>query len=110
VFTTQPGSISQGNRLGTVVVTEKDSGGNTVPASGTVTFTVVACGGPVVIGTVPMTAGVATLSASNQGFYTLATGLQVGASNGSLAASSSGFDVTSNSDLAFSNGFEACRL
>ena len=73
-------------------------------------FTVVACGGPVVIGTVPMTAGVATLSASNQGFYTLATGLQVGASNGSLAASSSGFDVTSNSDLAFSNGFEACRL
>ncbi|GAA0707131.1 hypothetical protein [Dokdonella soli] len=110
VFTVQPTDANQGNALGTIQVTEKDPLGHVISASGTVDFTITACGGTVDLGSVMMTAGVATLT-STQRFYTLAAapGLTISASNGTLNATSNGFRIVA-ADMLFSDGFESCRL
>jgi hypothetical protein len=58
-----------------------------------------------------MVNGVATLS-SSQVFYTLATGLTIGATNTNnlVTGTSAGFDVVVNGDLIFADGLEGCRL
>jgi hypothetical protein len=108
VFTLQPASVNQGDRLSTVQVTEQDQFGNLIADTSTVDFTMTACAGTVNLGSVPMSNSVATLD-SMQRFYTQASGLKIGASNGTLSATSSGFDVSVNADLVFSESFEACR-
>ena len=59
-----PDTSSAKPTLGTVVVTEEDGGGNTIADNATVDFSVIACGGPFVIGSVAMVNGVATLTVS----------------------------------------------
>ncbi len=110
-FTTQPADVSQGSQLGTIAVTEYDANSNVVTSDNTssVAFTLTACGGPVTLGTVSMASGVATLPASGIRFYTPASGLQVHAATGALSATSNGFRVIADADLAFSDGFDGCR-
>jgi hypothetical protein len=109
VFTIQPANLGQGDMLGTVQVTERDSiTGNTISDSASVDFTIVGCGGMIDLGSVPMSNGVATLN-STQRFYTAATGLTISAATSSLSKASSAFNVAAG-NVVFSNGFEACRL
>jgi len=108
VFTTQPADVTRGTTLATVVVTEQDGSGNTVSDNATVTFTVTACGGPVTLGSVAMSNGVATLN-SSQRFYTLASGMTIGASTPSLSGTSAAFNVVSGTDFVFGDGFDGCR-
>jgi hypothetical protein len=108
VFTLQPANVKQGDRLSTVQVTEQDQFGNLIADTSTVDFTMTACAGTVDLGSVPMSNSIATLD-SMQRFYTQASGLKIGASNGALNTTSSGFGVSVNSDLVFSDSFEACR-
>jgi hypothetical protein len=114
VFTTQPSDVTQGGVVGTIAVTELDAGSNVVTSdsSTNVDFTVSACGGAVSVGQATMNNGVATLSTNSQRFYTVASGLQISASDASLslAAGSDPFAVLANSDLLFSDGFDGCRL
>ena len=98
----------RGNSLATVVVTEQDGSGNTVPDNATVLFSVTLCGGPVALGNVAMNNGVATLN-SSQRFYTLASGLTIGASTPSLSGTSAAFNVVSGTDYVFGDGYEGCR-
>ena len=115
VFTTQPVDVSQGGSQGTIAVTEQDGSGNTVSDTATVDFTIAACGGPIDLGSVAMVSGVATLT-SAQRYYTLASSLTVNAAVTNpnptpIAAVASGtFNVTANTDLMFSDGFDGCRL
>ena len=106
VFTQSPASLNQGDMLGTVQVTEKDSLGNVIPASGTVDFTVATACGTVDLGTAPMTGGVATLS-SSQRFYTVTSSRQIAATFTTQSATSTAFPVLANGVL-FADGFE-CR-
>jgi hypothetical protein len=108
VFTTQPADVLRGAELGTIAVTEKDADGNVVPDNAAVDFTVVACGGPVDLGSVAMTNGVATLS-SVQRFYTIASGKSVSATQAALNATSATFNVVATADYVFADGYEACR-
>ena len=109
VFTIQPANLNQGDMLGTVQVTEKDSiTGNTISDSASVDFTIVGCGGMIDLGSVPMSNGVATLS-STQRFYTAATGLTISAATSTLSKASNAFNVAAG-NVVFSNGFEICRL
>ncbi|MDE1961704.1 MAG: hypothetical protein KGH80_08890, partial [Xanthomonadaceae bacterium] len=60
-----------------------------------------------------MSNGVATLPNSTQRFYTIATGLTVGAASSGTFSGTAGsgtFNVTSNPGLIFSDGFDGCRL
>jgi subtilisin-like proprotein convertase family protein len=110
VFTTQPANVTRGQALGTVVVTEQDGSGNTViDNSSTVAFTITACGGPINLGNIAMVNGVATLS-SSQVFYTVASGLQINASTGTLNGTSQTFNVVAGADYVFADNFEGCRL
>jgi len=109
VFTTQPADVGRGNLLNTVVVTEQDGSGNTISDNATVTFTITACGGPLTLGSVAMVNGVATLNA-NPRFYTMATGLSIGASTSSLSGTSANFNVVTAPDFLFADGFDGCRL
>jgi hypothetical protein len=110
VFTTQPSNILAGSKLATVVVTEEDMQGNVVNDSATsVDFTVAACGGSADIGRVTLTNGVGTLN-SGESFYGVASGLHIIASTGAISAQSAGFNVATNADMVFANGFESCRL
>jgi hypothetical protein len=108
VFTTQPIDVTRGNALATVVVTEQDGSGNTIPDNATVAFTTSACSAPLNLGSVAMSNGVATLN-SNQRFYTLASGLSIGASSGSLTATSGTFNIVAGTDSVFADGLEGCR-
>ncbi|MBU6199439.1 MAG: hypothetical protein KGP08_07270, partial [Xanthomonadaceae bacterium] len=115
VFTAQPANVAQGTTQGTIAVTEQNQYGYVVTSdnSSTVNFTVVACGGPVSLGSATMSNGVATLSNSTQRFYTVAAGLTTGAaSSGTFSgtAASGTFNVMSNPGLIFSDGFDGCRL
>ncbi len=110
VFTTQPSNVTRGQKLGTVVVTEQDGSGNTVlDNSSSVTFTITACGGPITLGSITMVNGVATL-ASNQRFYTIASGLQINAGTGMLNGTSQTFNVLADANYVFADGYEGCRL
>ena len=110
VFTTEPANVTQGNTLGTIAVTEEDAKGNVVNDNRNVDFTIAACSGSVDLGNVAMVNGVATLSGGSQRFYTVATGLTIGATGpSSLSVTSTGFNVVTG-DLLLSDGFEACRL
>jgi hypothetical protein len=106
VFTQSPSSLNQGDMLGTVQVTEKDSLGNVMPTSGTVDFTVATACGTVDLGTAPMTSGVATLN-SSQRFYTLTSSRQIAATFTTQNATSTVFPVLA-SGVLFADGFE-CR-
>ncbi|MBS0556195.1 MAG: hypothetical protein JSR27_02145 [Proteobacteria bacterium] len=113
VFTTQPVDIARGTTQGTLAVTEQNQFGYVISSdsSSTVNFSVVACGGPVSLGSATMSNGVATLSSSAQRFYSTATGVTVGAdSSGIGSATSNAFNVIANSDVLFSDGFDGCRL
>ncbi|MDE1884853.1 MAG: hypothetical protein KGH92_02965, partial [Xanthomonadaceae bacterium] len=115
VFTAQPANVAQGTTQGTIAVTEQNQYGYVVTSdnSSTVNFTVVACGGPVSLGSATMSNGVATLPNSTQRFYTIATGLTVGAASSGTFSGTAGsgtFNVTSNPGLIFSDGFDGCRL
>jgi hypothetical protein len=109
VFTPDPADLLRGTALETVVVTEKDSLGNTIDDNATVDFSIAACGGMVDLGSVTMVHGVATLQ-SNQQFYTIASGLRINASAGALNGTSQTFKVISNADFLFADGFDGCRL
>ena len=112
VFTVQPGDVSAGDALATIEVTEEDPFGGVIDDNtSSVDFTVPACSGTVDLGSVVMSHGVATLG-SPQRFYvpTDPSILQVTAKTASLTATSAGFIVQANSDLAFADGFEDCRL
>ncbi|MDR3388561.1 MAG: protease pro-enzyme activation domain-containing protein [Rudaea sp.] len=115
-FTTQPSDLIQGDTLGTITVTEQDGAGNTIADTATVDFTISACGGTVDLGSASMVNGVATLN-SAQRFYTApVTGLTITASvtipnpTPIQSLTSGDFNVSTNSDLVFSGGFESCRL
>jgi len=109
VFTVQPGSLTQGDMLGSVQVTEKDSiTGAVIADNASVDFTTVACSGSLDLGSVQMTNGVATLN-STQRFYVVASGKTVSATSGSLNTTSTAFNISANAGLLFSNGFEGCR-
>ena len=108
VFTTQPANVPRGDTLATIVVTEQDGSGNTIADNATVNFSITACSAPLQLGSVAMVNGVATLN-SNQHFYTLASGLTIGASSGSLSANSGGFNVVAGTDYVFADGYEGCR-
>ena len=113
-FVQQPADVLQGNALGTVTVEERDAFGNRVTAdsSTSVALTLTACGAPLTLRNSTLASGLATFAApaSSFHFYTLASGLQLQASGGSLGtATSQNFNVISNSDLAFADGFESCR-
>jgi hypothetical protein len=109
IFTQSPANLVQGATLGTVVVAAEDASGNVEPVSGTVDFTIAACGTVFDLGSATMTNGVAALT-SAQRFYTPNSGLSLVARYGSLSATSAAFAVSANSGLLFSNGFESCRL
>ena len=108
VFTTQPADVSVGDELGAVAVTEEDANGNTVPDTASVDFSINACSGTIDLGSVAMSNGTATLD-STQRFYTLATANKINASSGAFNAISAGFNVVTNTDYIFADGFEACR-
>jgi len=113
-FVQQPANVLQGTPLGGVSVEERDAFGNRVSAdsSTVVALSVTACGGPITLQSVTLTNGLATFAAPSSSFkfYTVASGLHVSASGGSFgAATSQAFSVTSNSDIAFGDGFESCR-
>ncbi|HZX90654.1 MAG TPA: hypothetical protein VFE67_08430 [Rudaea sp.] len=112
VFTAQPAAVTAGGVLGTIAVTEKNPLGDTIDDNASVvTFTITACGGPVALGSAAMVHGVATLDPVLH-FYTVTdpTTLEVTAKTAALTASSNGFVVQANGDLAFADGFEGCRL
>jgi hypothetical protein len=112
IFTTQPGAVTAGGVLGTIAVTEKNPLGDTADDNvSVVTFTITACGGPIALGSAVMVHGVATLDASLR-FYTVTdpSTLQVTAKVLALTASSNGFVVQANGNVAFADGFEGCRL
>jgi len=90
--------------LGPVQVTEKDSFGNVIPASGTVDFTVATACGTIDLGTAPMSAGIATLN-STQRFYTIAASRQIAATFTAQNATSPAFPVLA-SDALFADGFD----
>jgi hypothetical protein len=106
VFTQSPTSLNQGDQLGTVQVTEKDSFGNVIAASGTVDFSAATVCGTVDLGTAPMSGGVATLN-STQRFYTVTANRQIAATFNAQNATSSTFAVVA-SGILFADGFE-CR-
>jgi len=112
VFTTQPGDVTAGGVLATIVVTEKNPLGDTIDDNASVVdFTLTACGGPVALGSATMVHGVATLNPTLH-FYTVTdpSTLQVTAKTLTLTGSSDGFVVQSSGDLVFADGFEGCRL
>jgi Divergent InlB B-repeat domain len=111
VFTLQPADVIAGNALATIEVTEEDPFGSPIDDnSGMVDFTVAACGGSVDLGSATLVHGVATLDTAVR-FYTVTdpSTLQVGAQMSALTATSDGFVVKANPDLAFSDGFDSCR-
>jgi Divergent InlB B-repeat domain len=108
VFTTQPADLTRGSVLSTVVVSEQDGSGNTMPDNATVDFTIAMCGGTLDLGSIAMSNGVATLDSAER-FYTIASGLTLSAAAGGMNATSSGFSVTAGTDFVFGDGFEACR-
>ena len=113
VFTTQPGDVTAGSALGTVVVAEQDGNGNTMASDSTstvdLTLTTV-CGTSLDLGTVTLTNGVATLD-SDAVFYTVTGGLTINATS-SLApiavATSDSFSIVANADIVFRDAFESC--
>ncbi len=109
VFTAQPVDVIQGNALTTIAVTVQDGVGATIADNSSADFTISACGGTIDLGTAAIVNGVATLAVP-QRFYTVASGLTIAASGDALTATSVPFAVTANSDLAFSDGFDGCRL
>jgi hypothetical protein len=113
-FVQQPAATTQGTRLATISVEERDAFGNrvTTDSATSVNVTVAACGGPVVIGTATVSSGLATFTPGSAiAFYTVANGLQLQASSGALTSTTSQtFDVTANPDATFADGFEGCRL
>ena len=119
VFTTQPEDVLQGGTQGTLAVTEQNQYGYVVSSdsSSVVDFTVSSCGGAP-LGSATMMNGVATLSNSTLRFYSVTvaspppplptvTAASTGAYTGS--ATSNTFNVTANTNLFFSDGFESCR-
>lgn len=109
VFTAQPVDVIQGNALTTIAVTVQDGIGNTVSDNSSADFTISACGGSIDLGTASIVNGVATLTLP-QRFYNVASGLTIAASGDALTATSASFNVVANPDLAFSDGFDGCRL
>jgi hypothetical protein len=112
VFTSQPGAVTAGDVLGTIAVTEKSPLGDTIDDNASVVaFTITSCGGPIALGSAVMVHGVATLSTTLR-FYTVTdpSMLQVTAKVLALTATSDGFVVEANGDVAFADGFEGCRL
>jgi hypothetical protein len=112
VFTTQPAAVTAGGVLATIAVTEKNPLGATIDDNASVVdFTITACGGPIALGSAAMVHGVATLDTALH-FYTVTdpSTLQVAAKTLTLTASSDGFVVQANGDVAFADGFEDCRL
>ena len=111
VFTVQPANVTAGDVLATIEVTEEDPFGSPVDDNaGTVDFSVAACGGSVDLGSATMVHGVATLDTAVR-FYTVTdpSTLQVSAQLSALSATSDGFVVQANPDLAFADGFDVCR-
>ncbi len=109
VFTTQPATITRGDVLGAVAITEEDGSGNTINDNATVDFSITACGGTLSLGSVAMVGGVAMLN-STQRFYASASGLTIAATSGLFTATSNGFSVLAGSDFLFADGFDGCRL
>ena len=110
-FTPAPGDVSRGQSLGNVTVTEYDSFGNQVLSdnSTSITLTAGSCGGTVV-GTGVLTGGVATIDSVLQ-FHTLATGVVLSATAAGSPAptpATSTFNVDTDGDFLFYNGFELC--
>jgi len=108
VFTTRPANVRQGMALGSVAVSEQDGSGNTIPDTATVDFTINVCGKTLDLGSVKMVGGTATLN-SSQHFVTLASGRTLDASATGLTGASAQFDVVSNLDWIFGDGYEGCR-
>ena len=113
-FVTQPADVTRGLALGTVSVEERDAFGNRVTAdsSTVVTLSTTLCGNPTTLRTATLSNGLATFNAPASGFhfYSVASGLQLSASGGSLTSgTSNAFNVVASSDIAFTDGFEICR-
>jgi hypothetical protein len=111
-FTPVPGDIVQGQSLGTVTVTEYDAFNNQVVADNTtlVSLTAGSCGGTVLGGTQALNGGAVSF-ATTQSFMTAASGVSLSATPGASppTAASSTFNVASNTDFVFSDGFDGCR-
>jgi hypothetical protein len=110
-FTPVPGDIVQGQTLGTVTVTEYDAFNNQVVADNTTQVSLVAgsCGGTV-LGTQALNGGAVTFN-TTQTFMTVASNVTLSAAAGAQppATASSTFNVASNTDFVFSDGFDGCR-
>ncbi|HET9189132.1 MAG TPA: hypothetical protein VFN69_00995 [Rudaea sp.] len=111
-FTPVPGDIVQGQTLGTVTVTEYDAFNNQVVADNTtlVSLTAGSCGGTVLGGTQALNGGAVSF-ATTQSFMTVASGVSLSAAPGASppTAASSTFNVASNTNFVFSDGFDGCR-
>jgi pseudomonalisin len=108
IFTAEPADVVQGNALGTVTVREDDGSGNTVADNAMVDFSIAGCSGPTDLGSVAMNSGIATLS-SDQVFFTLASGLTINVTSGTLSGTSKSFSVVKG-ELIFDGNFDGCRL
>ncbi|MGH8040813.1 MAG: InlB B-repeat-containing protein [Rudaea sp.] len=112
VFTPAPGSVTQGDPLGTVIVTEQDGSNNTIADNAMVDFTLAYCSGATLdLGTATMSSGVATLP-TGQRFYNLAGSPQITASivgTSPIAPVNVSLSVTANSDMIYPDGFDGCR-
>jgi hypothetical protein len=108
-FTTEPVDIMQAGTEAVDVAVE-DASGNIITTDETtvVTLQVQTSCGLLTLGSQTVVDGVASFSGLQ--FYTVATGLTLQAtSDTSLSGTSSAFDVTTNGDILFADGFESCR-
>jgi hypothetical protein len=110
-FTPVPGDIMQGQALGNVTVTEYDAFDNQVVSDNATQIALVAgsCGGTV-LGTQALNGGAVTFN-TTQTFMTVASNVTLSAAAGAQppATASSTFNVASNTDFVFSDGFDGCR-
>ncbi len=113
VFTPTPGSVTQGNPLGTVTVTEQDGSSHTIVDNATVDFTLTYCSGATLdLGMATMSAGVAALPTGQRFYNLIASSPQITASivGGSpIVPVNASLSVTANGDIIFPDGFESCR-
>jgi hypothetical protein len=115
-FASQPTSVLRGEQLNGVTVEVRDIS-NTLQSSDNstqVTLSVPICGSTqlATFGPVTVAGGVATFTNVGPHFYTIASGLQLGAQSAPAYSpdTSSAFDVLANADILFAAGFENCRL
>jgi hypothetical protein len=115
-FAQQPTSVLRGEKLNAVTVEVRDNSNVLVSSDNStqVTLSVPICGATqlATFGPVTVASGVATFTNVGPRFYTLTTGLQLGAQStpADTPDTSSAFDVLANADMVFAAGFESCRL